>query len=213
MKSFTILIASFLLITSCKQLVGIPDNFDYGKVENNVYVNEFFGMSFPLTDGWEPLEKAFVDSIRTEGLKQLSESNNSLDKEIDASQIKTANLISLLKEDDNILQFYNANIAIMAENLKLALSVKDGKDYLESAKDVMLSTGIDLKVMSEITPFEIGGHKFYTMEVLNKYQDMEVHQDFYADIINGFGLAIVCNWSDNEQREATRKAIAGITFK
>ncbi|MBK9455745.1 MAG: hypothetical protein IPO24_09235 [Bacteroidetes bacterium] len=57
MKIFAPVFVALLLVVSCKNYIGIPDNFDYGKIENNVYVNEFFGMKMPLNEGWTSLEK------------------------------------------------------------------------------------------------------------------------------------------------------------
>ncbi len=212
MKSFTLIAAFFLLITSCKQFTGIPDDFDYGKIENNIYSNKFFGFNMPVQNGWEALNKSYMDSLRAEGLKEIADGNSELEKSFESSEIKTANLISIIKTDTIIFQPYSANISLVAENLKLAIHIKDGKSYLETAKEFMVNSGIDIKFVGPITDYEIGEKKFYTMEIVNDYSGMEVHQDFYATIINGFGLSFVGSWVNDEQRESIRQLLTEITF-
>jgi len=212
MKSSIFITAFFLLFASCKQFTGIPDDFDYGKIENNIYTNNFFGFKFPVNNGWEALNKMYLDSLRSEGLKQISDGNPELEKSFETSEIKTANLVSLIKVDTVLFQMYSANLAFIAENLKLAIHIKDGKSYLESAQKYMLKSGINAEIVGPITEYEIGKKKFFTMEVVNEYSGMEVHQDFYAIIINGFGLSFIGSWVNDEQRESIRQMLTEITF-
>ena len=212
MKIFAPVFVALLLVVSCKNYIGIPDNFDYGKIENNVYVNEFFGMKMPLNEGWTYMEKDFVDSLRAEGLKDMVGDNKELEKTISAADIKTANLLSILHADTTVFQLYNPNISMIAENLKLALQVKNGKDYLEAAKSFMESSGVAFQFVGEIREYKIGGKEFYTMEVINTVQGVPIHQDFYAAVMNGFGLAIVGSWMDEDHRAIIRSELETITF-
>lgn len=213
MKSVILIASYFLLVTSCKQFTGIPDDFDYGEVENNIYSNKYFGFNFPVKNGWEALEKDYMDSVRSEGVKEMTDGNTELEKTFEASQIKTANLISIIKIETDVFQPYSANLSLVAENLKLAIQIKDGKSYLETAKEFMLGSGIDIKFIGPITDYEIAGKKFSTMEIVNNYAGMEVHQDFYAIIINGFGLSFIGSWINEDQREAIRNQLAQISFE
>lgn len=204
---------SFLFIfISCKKIIGIPDNFDYGRIEKNVYHNEFFGMHWPIKDGWESLDRSYVDSLRAEGLKDMVGGNEQLEKTITAADIKTANLLSVIHTDTMEIQMYNPNISMMAENLTINIGIKNGKDYLEEAKKFMQGSGVNFEFVGDIQQLNIDGKEFYTMEVINLVQGIPVHQDFYASVINGFGLALVGSWMDKKQRMIIQQSISTIQF-
>lgn len=212
MKLFITCLSFLCIFVSCKKIIGIPDNFDYGKIEKNVYQNEFFGMHWPINDGWESLDRGYVDSLRAEGLKDMVGDNEQLEKTITAADIKTANLLSIIHVDTVEVQMYSPNISMMAENLALNIQIKNGQDYLEEAKKFMQGSGVNFEFVGDIHQFNIDGKEFFTMEVINLVQGVPIHQDFYATVINGFGLALVGSWMDKKQRVIIQQSLATIQF-
>ena len=213
MKYILSVTAIVMLFVSCKKFIGIPDNFDYGKIENNSYVNDYFEMSFPLNNGWEVLENKYVDSIRAEGLKQMVGDNAELEKIIQAGDIKTANLLSIAFTDSNQQQLYKPNISMIAENLRVVTNVDNARDYLEESKKFMIESGMQLQFLGDITKIQLGGKEFYKMSVINPINGVAIYQDFYATIINGFGVTLLSSWLDERQQEVIQYQIEQLQFK
>ena len=62
-----------LVIGGCKRSPKIPDNFDYGTVEQGVYKNAFFDLEIPLIHGWDVQSKEGMDQLMEKGADEIGE--------------------------------------------------------------------------------------------------------------------------------------------
>lgn len=202
------------LASSCKDSGRMPENFDYGKVENSVYKNNFFGFELPIPADWVVQDTEQMKKISEEGQKIISEHNEELGEKIKASEVRSAMLLSVFRyKDDSVVGQFNPSFGIAVENLGPFSSIKTPEDYLQQAKSLMLKSGIDYKFPTGFVPVKIGNKNFTVMELTAIYKgNVEVGQMYYCILDKGFAVSIVISFGTDEQREQLRHIISNIRF-
>lgn len=202
-----------ILLPSCKDLTGIPENFDYGRIENNAYVNDYFEFRFPMENGWQPMDNSIMDSLREKTAEEMAAADPAMQKTMEVADVRTANLLTAMYAPPDEFQLFNANINFIAENVKIALNIRNGRDYLESAKKFMGNMEYSIDFKGDIYEQEIGGKTFYCMDVVNHYGGTDILQSYYATIIKSFAFTFVTTYVTDEQKAAVQSAIDQIEFR
>ena len=79
--------------------IGKPDNFDYGKVENNVYRNSYFKCTMNVPKGWVIRDSEASKKLHEKVEEEIVRGNESLKEDIAASDINSADLLGISKFD------------------------------------------------------------------------------------------------------------------
>lgn len=212
MRNFISVLIVFVGLSSCKDLTGIPDSFDYGKVEGNVYTNSYFNFSFAMPEGWEVMDNTVMDSLREKTQQELEQSDPELAKTVKAADVRTANLITVLYNADTSFWAFSPNLNFIAENVKIAMQIKNGEDYLESAKKNLGDLEFSIEFKGDIYPVMIDGVQFHAFNIINHYSGLDIKQSYYAAIIHDFAFTFVASWVTDTQREILDRAIAEMHF-
>src|ERR1044072_4927833 len=78
------------VIAGCKQK---PKNFDYGKIENGVYTNNYFDFEIPVPPTWAVQNKEQVQKLQKTGEELISGKDKELGAKIKAAEVTTAILL------------------------------------------------------------------------------------------------------------------------
>lgn len=201
MKAKYLFLVAFLAVffVSCNKKQSQPLNFDYGKVENNVYNNSFFKFSIQIPPTWETL---------TQEQNQNLMNAESADKKANVEQTSVNLLTVLQNENENPGADFYANLSVIAENLKGSDRVKNGTDYLMLTRKALDDTGIKREYPDKGTVIEnINGTEFSTMRVNTVDPSLKFSQKFYTTIINGYALTFIESYSDENQQIELNKII------
>ena len=201
MKAKYLFLVAFLAVffVSCNKKQSQPLNFDYGKVENNVYNNSFFKFSIQIPPTWETL---------TQEQNQNLMNAESADKKANVEQTSVNLLTVLQNENENPGADFYANLSVIAENLKGSDRVKNGTDYLMLTRKALDDTGIKREYPDKGTVIEnINGTEFSTMRVNTVDPSLKFSQKFYTTIINGYALTFIESYGDENQQIELNKII------
>ncbi len=188
-----------VFFVSCNKKQSQPLNFDYGKVENNVYNNSFFKFSIQIPPTWETL---------TQEQNQNLMNAESADKKANVEQTSVNLLTVLQNENENPGADFYANLSVIAENLKGSDRVKNGTDYLMLTRKALDDTGIKREYPDKGTVIEnINGTEFSTMRVNTVDPSLKFSQKFYTTIINGYALTFIESYGDENQQIELNKII------
>jgi len=193
----------------------IPSDFDYGKVENNTYTNDFFGYSLEIPEEWFVQDDATKKALSEEGVKALG--SEKIAKTVKAAQISTANL--LMASEFDIATYtnsdvINSNFTIVVENLGMASTmVKDGKDYLDSSRKQFTQNNVPIVINSETETMKIDGKTFHYFDGVLTMQGVKINQRYMATIIKGFGFLYVATYGTDNQLEKLMDVLKTSDFK
>lgn len=209
MKKFILSFAILTLFT-CKTEQKMPENFDYGSIENGVYSNDYFQMRVPFDDSWHIKSQDEMQEIAEAG-KELIE-NESYKRALEVSEINNAYLFTLSQHGPDDLFNYNPSLSIVAENTKMFPHVKRGRTYLEEVQKVLNQTAINYKFEMIDEAHNIGSQNFDIMNVDLNYAGIDIKQQYYTTISKGFSLSIILSYVTEEHKAKLESMLETIVF-
>ncbi len=215
MKKTIYLFGLLLLVAACNNKKAIPEEFDYGKVENHVYRNTYFDFRVSLPEAWAVKSQAEMDALQKQGHDLIAGDNSSLKKTIKAAEVNTATLLMTSKYPGQD-QADNPNFIAVAERLsslaKAANNIENGKDYLEATKKLMAQSAMKFEQEGDIVKSDLAGKEFYKMTMKLDAGFVVVHQDYYATILNDFALAFISTYVSDPSKEELQGILNSIKF-
>ena len=207
-----ILALIFLPIISC-QKNKTTNSFDYGSIEKGIYHNSYFKISIELPINWTILTgKDFTKFVESSAMEN-SDNKKELSEAIEVSKINRAELLALYKFPLDI-DFFNPNIMIIAENIKLFQNqIKTGRDYLGHSRITLERLFPDIEITDGFEEQKIGGLDFWLMHSEQNTNHGKVEQLFNSTIINGFSFLIVLTYSNETEKEELNNILNNIEFK
>lgn len=194
--------------------IGIPESFDYGKVENNVYRNKYFKCSMQLPKDWIVQDEETVKQLTKTASDRVAGDDEDLKRAVEVGQINSANLLAVSKLDLATALEPNPNFMVLVENVSSAPNMTEGKDYLEQAKTLMRRTQMNYSYISENLKSEvINGETFYSMDVTLNMGTSEVKQCYLATIRKKFAFVVVITYFTEEEKAFIDKYIHTLKFE
>jgi hypothetical protein len=202
----------FLIALSCGKEKNIPTNFDYGQVvRGNIYKNDYFSMQVQFDPSWILQSRKEMARLTNTGKDLISGDDKQLSKVLDASLISVAELFMVFKYELGSIAEFNPSFLINAENLKMYPSVKDPKDYLVQAKKLFESTKMNYVYRQDDYNIKIGGVDFICMPIENL--DYNIYQDYFVTIKNGFALAMIVSYDNENDKKELYAIIDKVNFE
>jgi hypothetical protein len=200
------------LITCCSSLPKSND-FDYGKVENNQYNNTFFAFKVKIPDNWVVQSKDQTDRLTDQGKELMAGNDKKLKAILDASEVNTANLLTVFKYEIGSAVDYNPSVAIIAENVKNYPGIKNGNDYLFQARRLLKQSQIQYDYIDEVFKTQnIGAKEFYMMNASINYMGILIKQIYYSTIIKKFSFSVIISYVTDEQKAELDKLLSSMEF-
>jgi len=198
-----------LAIAACKQQ---PKNFDYGKIENGVYTNNYFDFEIPVPPNWAVQNKEQVQELQKTGQELVSGDNKELGAKIKAADIRTAMLLTVFKNGTEVVtERFNSSFIILSENLG-GMPIRKGSDYLAHAKGIMQQSNMSYQFAPGYSTEKVGNREFDRMDVSLPGQP-DVQQSYYSVIDRDFALSIIISYADDEQKAELKNIINKIKFR
>lgn len=210
--NFILILILSITFISCYQNEK-NQKFDYGHIENNKYINSFFGLEITIPDNWIIQTKEQTDNLSKRGKDLVVGDNKNLKAAFDASEINTANLLAVFQYEVGTPVEYNPGLVLVAENLKNAPGIKNGSDYLFQSKKLLKQSQLQYDYIDDKFEKEIiNNQEFYTMNCSISYMGININQKYYSTIINGFSLGAIISFVNDEQKASLEKTINTINF-
>lgn len=186
--------------------IGKPDNFDYGHVEDGIYVNAFFELELTIPDNWVVQSQEQTENLMKMGGNMVAGDDKNLEALIKASEITTATLLSVFQYEVGSPVDYNPGFILIAENISYAPGISTGSDYLTQAKKIMGQSQMQFDYIDDDFAKEIiNGQEFYTMNCTMNYLGVNINQRYYSTIIDGFSLSAVISFTNKKQEKELTK--------
>ena len=213
--------ALVLFITSCNSQQQQSELFDFGKVENGNYSNDFFGFNVTLPQEWyvqakDSLVYKIKDMYKD---KEFTGNSKNLQTSIEKTKPSTVNkavLLTLFRYDIDSAVDLNYSFVVAALNLKNDPQLKTGKDCINEIIKQSSSHEVKRTINGEPQLTKIGNKDFYeiTMEMeISEVTSGIVKQKYLSSVINNFNFSIILTYSTDEQLKELNNILATATFK
>ena len=220
-KSLFIVTVVFL-IASCKSNKNestetitkeLPAHFDYGQVTDNLYTNEYFGMNIEIPVGWHVQSQEFLNKISEEGKELIAGDDKNIMAVVEASEIKTANLLGAFKYELGASVPFNPNFMMVSENIKSYSGINSGSDYLFHTRRFLLQSQLQYSAIdSTFSKTNINGMDFYHMQAILNLGNFSITQQYFAGLTRGFCLTCIISYQTEEQKTELEKMLNTLKF-
>ncbi|PKR80279.1 hypothetical protein CW751_10520 [Brumimicrobium salinarum] len=188
--------------------------FDYGKIENNQYQNDYFNFTIDIPEDWFVQNKAQIEALQKQGKQMMAGDDEELNTIFEISEINTANLLSVNKYELGAPVEFNPSFGIVVENISHAPGVKKGSDYLFQVKRLLKQSKMNYEHIDEkFKKTIISGHTFYLMKCEIQYLDVSITQVYYTTITKMFAFSFITTYTDKKQRKELMEIFDSISFK
>jgi len=210
MRIFLFSLLIFTLVR-CKEA---EKNFDYGKIENGVYTNDYFDFNIPVPQNWDVRNDEQVQQLQKKGSGLISGNNKELEAKIDEADVNTVVLLTVFKnKEDTTAVKFNPSFILLCENLQGSPDIKKGKDYLDHAKYLMQQSKMPYQFTPEYFTEKVGNKEFDRMDAVLDGQMGGIQQSYYSIIDKGYALSIIISFVDADQKIELKGIINKIKFK
>jgi len=210
MRIFLFSLLIFTLVR-CKEA---EKNFDYGKIENGVYTNDYFDFNIPVPQNWDVRNDEQVQQLQKKGSGLISGNNKELEAKIDEADVNTVVLLTVFKnKEDTTAVKFNPSVILLCENLQGSPDIKKGKDYLDHAKYLMQQSKMPYQFTPEYFTEKVGNKEFDRMDAVLDGQMGGIQQSYYSIIDKGYALSIIISFVDADQKIELKGIINKIKFK
>jgi hypothetical protein len=194
-------------------LLGAPEPFDYGRVEHCAYTNRFFKLPLPVPRGWQVQTKEQQAGIVKAGEQLMTGDNLEKKARQQAAQARMANLLLMFQFAEDSTDGYNPNLALMAENLSAAPTIKSSQDYLLNLRQALASSQAAFTFGPAFRPVRLGQRQFYSLDVATEIAGTKVEQVYYVTLINGYALVLATGFSGREQEQMMQQLVQQAHFE
>jgi hypothetical protein len=199
-----------VLLSCSDQNKNLPDNFDFGKTENGSYKNDYFNMEVLFNPNWIVQDKQYMNNIMERGRDLVTGDNKNLKSLFKASQVNTAYLLAVFKNEVGAAVEFNPSFILVAENTKNLPGIKNGKDYLFHAEKLMKQTQMPYSFEREVFEKKIGNSLFYVLETRLDYMGEIISQEYISTVKNGFTLSFIITYSNEEEKNELYEVINNV---
>lgn len=204
----------FITVFSCKDDVkNMPLNFDYGKIDNNVYSNNYFNFTLSLNPEWYLIPDSELNNFIDDGLDIISNENKDLKKGLDASKVNLATFFAVFKHEIGANIEFNPSISMNVENLNQFPEIITEEAYLDQGRKLLINSGLDIEYSQDVETEVINGVEFKTMKLVNKMNVYPIYQKNYCLLKNGFAINTIISYVETEDRDALIEMIQSLKFK
>lgn len=185
-----------------------PTNkFDYGKIENQVYSNQFFNFKMDVPPSWHVTTHEEMAEITGQGMDLVAGKETETEKMVEAAKIATAQLLNISQFPINSNVANNATLIVTVDNISEFPEIRDGKDYLISTKETFSAMGMELELTDDISEKILSNQTFHQLGIKISFPEGSISQQYISAVKKDFIFNIVLTYGNEEGKVALEKIL------
>jgi hypothetical protein len=191
-----------------------PKPIDPGRLEDGRYVNDFFGLSFSIPQGWVVHGAAEKQVIMEHGRESVEANADAKRKAaIEASTARSAFLLSISKYPlEQPTTDFNAQFGLLAERIPTAV-IKTGSDYFDAMMRVAQGGATKLEPQGPARSERIGGVTFSVMDAKVTSPWGAAAEKLYVTIRDGYAILFYYAYVDEGDVKTFDEIMKSVAFK
>jgi hypothetical protein len=180
--------------------------------DGNHYDNAFFGVGVEKPDGWYAQNPEETIALQQRGTAVLAGDKEGMRALIEASLESSVPIFGFFEVPPGTPGRMNPNVLGIAENITPFPGVREGCDYLEHVKHLLLQGNLPYRFEQECRSRTLSGRTLGLIVGTVELGEVTVTQRYYALVQKPYALAFVQTFYDDEGRENTGRIIDSLTF-
>lgn len=209
MKPLVINLICLLLCISCAQKESKPDK---GKVTDNVYENEFFGVQVTIPIAWVVQNAEQIRDLTENSKSIVQHANPEMAAKVDSIQDKIIQMLTVFQYPVEDTSTFNPSFVMMAEKLPTKL-LMDEKVYIKLTIEQLKRTGLYQSIDPNGKKINLGGRDFFTLSVTSTWKgEKDLTQDFYVSVMRGYAVVIITSYTARQQQDQLIDILRSLKF-
>ena len=181
--------------------------FDYGKIENQIYSNDFFDFQINVPSSWNQIDRDAMAKATEQGLDLLVDNEQGDEKTVEAARIASAQLLNISQFPIESEVVNNATLMITADNISAFPEIQNGKDYLEHTKETFGAMGMEVQTLNDVSEKIISNVTFHQLEIKINFGDGSISQQYISAVVKDFIFNIVLTYGNEEGKIELEKIL------
>ena len=181
----------------------ISDNnrfpFNYGRMEDTVYTNPFFGFKLAIPSTWIVQNKTQIDYVLSKSKDVLDFDNELMNKAVEKLDVNSMTLLMVYKYEIGAPVKYNPSIIILAESMLMQPGIKTGDDYLYHVSSGLKQSNLNYECNPSENKFTYDDFTFSVLDC--SIIQTIVYQKYYSSVIKRYAFSFIITFSDDEERD------------
>lgn len=180
--------------------------------QDNIYVNELFGLSVEKPGGWyaQNVEEMIMSQQR--GNKILAGDDKNMQAMLEAAKDSSLPIFGFYEYPPGTPDKINPNILSVAENIKLYPGIKHPCDYVNAVKSLLQQGKLEYTFNGDCQTGSLAGRKTGYLEASLNLGNLAITQRYYAILANGYALSFIQTFTDKESLAKVDQVMNSITF-
>lgn len=184
---------------------------DLGRIENSVYINEYFKFRVTLPQTWTVVERDENDAALEVGKELIKGSDVATNAAIDQSVSRTRVLFIISKFP---LRTPNVAQAMLQAGIEDVTDIgMTARVYLEKNWEILQGSPFQAKLLKAVHPVTIAGISFYKMDVEQTAAGVTIKQKYFATMRRGQALFFITNYLDDADNILMEKILYSMEFQ
>lgn len=208
MKRFCLLLLAIFSVSVAGQRASTPTD---GSVSNGVYTNRFFDLSYTYPKGWMVHGDSLQAEVERIGKEKMVDSGALKAEEADRAIKRTFQLFTASRHPFGIANT-NAVVQLIAEDVRDAPAVGDGKAYLLAMRPVSAKAGAQF-TRAEPTLITVSGRKFFRDDQRVQINKADIYQAMVMTVERGYAVGFIFTATDISGLEELVSSVKMLTFR
>ena len=174
-------------------------------VVEGTYINEYFGLTLSIPDGWFVASEDTGQFMREVGEDVLAGDDAMLKAAVEASKKTTFQLLLLSEFEMGAAVQFNPSLILMAECLSHMPGIKSGGDYLFHVATMLVQTQLPYELTKDAYRVPLGDREWYRADFVINQPEMPIQQSYLATKHDKFVLGVILSAATSEQIAALER--------
>jgi hypothetical protein len=206
----TPLFAILLFCSVAAAQASVPDD---GNVKDGAYSNAFFGFRYAFPKDWVVHGEATKERIKEMGKQRVTDSHVLSNGSAEVMLKHTYQLLTVFQYELGTPGVQdNPAVQIVAEDVRHAPAITNGRIYLLNVRSVLTGMGARL-LQSEPVAVDFGGQKFFRQDLEQTISGKSIHSAMIVGFSKGYVLAFVFTATTQEVVDEIAKTMTSLNFE
>jgi hypothetical protein len=193
--------------------IASASEITYGTISNNIYKNDYFGMSMDVPQGWSVQSKAAMKQLMDQGSDLVAGDDQNLKAIMKQSEKQTVNMFVFFKYEQGTPVTFNPSIVAVAERVTHMPGIKRGADYFFHVRRLLQASQVEYTFPKKIYTTDLSGVSFDVMPAEISASFLTVEQDYYAALMKDYVLNFILSYSNEDEKQELIKILDTVSFR
>ena len=186
---------------------------DHGSLDGNAYMNDYFGLTLTLPEGWKVHGEAVRERNREAGRKLFDTRDPAAQARLEQAVGNTLNLLTAYQYPVGAAVHFNPAFLCAAEKIPPAAAEATEADYMEVLKKTFGHSQAPITIDRDVYTEQVGGETFSVIDITTKFPNAVGHQRYYTRIRRGYALSLVLTYLTDEQLRTLTGVVSSVRFR